>query len=138
MDICQQIRQIIEMGTYSSPKPPLEERIYNAFKVNGAGYIEKNFSNLIEGERLGGPLHFVLNQIGYNLLNMNKLPEALEIFKLNVSLFPGETNPHDSLAEAYILNDNTEKALEQYKKVLELDPSNKNAEQYIEKLERIK
>jgi glyoxylase-like metal-dependent hydrolase (beta-lactamase superfamily II) len=50
------------------------------------------------------------NDIAYGLLNQKKFTEAIEIFKMNVELFPESWNVYDSLAEAYMLAGNKELA----------------------------
>lgn len=44
---------------------------------------------------------FLLNRMGYNFLGEKKYKEAIEIFKLNTELHPGDANLFDSLAEGY-------------------------------------
>ena len=66
-----------------------------------------------------------------------KPKEALEIFKLNVFLFPNSANVYDSVAEAYAANGNRELAIKMLKaKLYELEQDKKRAEidrQYGEK-----
>jgi len=74
-------------------------------------------------------------QRAYRMMNGGGKPkEALEIFKLNVFLYPNSANVYDSLAEAYSLNGNRELAIKNYKRSLELDPKNTNAAQQLKKL----
>ena len=63
-----------------------------------------------------------------------KPKEALEIFKLNVFLYPTSANVYDSVAEAFAVNGNRELAIKNYKRSLELDPKNTNALQQLKKL----
>ena len=63
-----------------------------------------------------------------------KPKEALEIFKLNVFLYPASANVYDSVAEAYEANGNRELAIVNYKRSLELDPQNTNAAQQLKRL----
>jgi tetratricopeptide (TPR) repeat protein len=72
-----------------------------------------------------------LTMFGYSLLWENNVVDALEIFKLIVSEF-GTANSYDSLAEAYLKNGDKELSLVNYKKSLELNPENFNAEDQIE------
>ncbi len=72
-----------------------------------------------------------LNNLGYQLINDNRIDDAIKIFELLVSEFPNSPNPYDSLGEAYLANNNTELALKNYKKSLELNPKNENAEKII-------
>src|SRR4030095_14297470 len=41
-----------------------------------------------------------LNGVGYQLMQMKRVKDAIEIFKLNVEMFPQRPNPYDSLGEA--------------------------------------
>jgi len=68
-----------------------------------------------------------LNRLGYQLLSMKKVAEAVEILKLNVEMFPQSSNVYDSLAEAYMAHNDKELSIANYKKSLELDPNNANA-----------
>jgi D-alanyl-D-alanine-carboxypeptidase/D-alanyl-D-alanine-endopeptidase len=76
-----------------------------------------------------------LNDWAYRMLSVGKKKEAVEIFKLNVSLFPESANVYDSLAEAYEANGERELAIKNYRRSLELDPGNKNAAQQLKKLD---
>lgn len=72
-----------------------------------------------------------INELGYDLLNLNKVKAALEVFKINVELHKDSANAYDSLAEAFYLAGNLKKALENYQKSLELNPKNRNAQNMI-------
>ena len=72
---------------------------------------------------------------GYELLQGNHLPEAIGVFKLNVSLNPESGNVYDSLAEGYMKSGDKQKAIEFYKKSIEKDPSNDNAKDKLKELE---
>jgi len=75
-----------------------------------------------------------LNRIGYLLLD--DYPEdALQVFKLNVDLYPEAANPYDSLAEAYMKMGKKKLAIINYAISLQYDPGNKNATEMIQKLQ---
>ncbi|SMG35817.1 Tetratricopeptide repeat-containing protein [Marivirga sericea] len=76
-----------------------------------------------------------LNNLGYQLLNDNRVEDAIKIFKLLVSEFPQSANAYDSLGEAYRKNGDIKLALENYRKSLELNPKNRNAESVILSIE---
>jgi tetratricopeptide (TPR) repeat protein len=76
-----------------------------------------------------------LNQVGYQLLGQRKVKEAIEIFKLNVAEYPKGFNTYDSLGEAYMIAENTELAIQNYKKSLELNPQNTGAVAMLKRLE---
>ena len=50
-------------------------------------------------------------------------------------MFPNSSNPHDSLAEAYMENGDKSLAIQNYKKAVELNPKNTNAVEKLKKLE---
>ena len=82
------------------------------------------------------PLERDLNDWAYRMLNGDGKPkEALEIFKLNVYLYPTSANVYDSVAEAYAANGQRDLAIQNYKRSLELDPQNKNAIQSLKELD---
>lgn len=76
----------------------------------------------------------IINMFGYNLMNTDKLDEALKIFKLNTELYPESANTYDSYGECLLKLGKKEKAKVAYEKALELNPENKNAEEIINKL----
>lgn len=77
-----------------------------------------------------------LNDWAYRMLNGGGKPrEALEIFKLNVFLYPASANVYDSVAEAFEKNGERELAVKNYKRSLELDPKNANAARQLKKLD---
>jgi len=78
-----------------------------------------------------------VNGLGYKLLQINKIDEAVKMFKLNVDYFPDSWNVYDSLGEAFMKKGEKEKAIRNYKKSLELNPENKTAEKMIKKLRKI-
>ncbi|MDU8886808.1 serine hydrolase [Yeosuana sp. MJ-SS3] len=65
--------------------------------------------------------HAILNHIGYSRLKKEDKPNwALELFKLNVKLFPEDGNLWDSLGEAYLKYGKKEEAIKSYTKAVEL------------------
>ena len=78
-----------------------------------------------------------LNTLGYVLLKNKRLKEALLCFELNTYLFEYTPNVYDSYGEALAINGEHLKALKMYKKVLEIEPENKNASAQIKHLEAL-
>lgn len=74
------------------------------------------------------------NELGYRLLAMKKIREAIDIFKLNVEAYPQSANAYDSLGEAYAAGGQKELAVESYQRSLELNPQNTNAVEMLKKL----
>ena len=78
----------------------------------------------------------VLNGTGYNFLNAKKINEAIEVFKLNVKLYPKAWNTYDSLGEAYAAAGNKTLAIENYEKSIKLNPKNDNGIAVLVKLKK--
>ena len=81
------------------------------------------------------PPEALVNRIGYYWLQMGK-EKALEMFKLNTQLYPHSYNAYDSLAEANMTLGNTELAIANYEKSLELNPNNENAKAILKTLKK--
>ena len=62
------------------------------------------------------------------LLRTKNLSGAIEVFRLNVTLYPQAANTYDSLAEAYDTNGDVAGAVANYRKALEVNPRYANAE----------
>lgn len=77
-----------------------------------------------------------LNEIGYSLKNSNRIDDAIIVFEYNTTLFPTSGNMFDSLGEAYYAKGDKEKALLNYKRSLQLDPTNTTAKAVITELEK--
>ncbi|MDY7093414.1 MAG: SMP-30/gluconolactonase/LRE family protein [Acidobacteriota bacterium] len=84
--------------------------------------------------RTGRPWQPVLNLFGYGLLRGDQVDRALAVFELNAELFPQSFNVWDSLAEAHRKAGHREKAIELYRKSLELNPQNNNARAMLEEM----
>ena len=79
---------------------------YHELKTN-----QQDKYNFVENE---------LNSLGYQLLGIKKIKEAIEIFKLNVEEYPEVSNPYDSLGEAYMISGDKVLSDKYYAKSLEL------------------
>ena len=80
-----------------------------------------------------------LNIIGYNLLQQNRISDAIKIFKLNVEEYPEVPNTYDSLGEAFEKNNELEKAAEYYKKAYDIgvEQSSNSVNNYKRNLDRV-
>lgn len=79
-----------------------------------------------------------LNLLGYSFLAIDRIQDAIKIFELLIEEFPDAPNPYDSLGEAYFLRKEYIKAIESYKKAIELGGTNGNAKSMIIKIEEQK
>jgi CubicO group peptidase (beta-lactamase class C family) len=78
----------------------------------------------------------VLNQLGYELLEKDRVSDAITVFKLNAEEYPKSANVYDSLGEAYAKAGNKQLAMENYQRALELDPNDQSAVDHIKELQK--
>ena len=79
---------------------------------------------------------FDINKAGYSLLAQKKYKEAIDVFKMNVKLYPNSGNVYDSLGEAYMLSGDKKNAIENYEKSIKVDPENTNGKDMLVKLKQ--
>jgi tetratricopeptide (TPR) repeat protein len=77
-----------------------------------------------------------LNSLGYRLLQLKRVKDAIEVFRLNAEIYPHSSDVYDSLGEAYMLNGDKELAIKNYRRSVELDPKNKNGIEKLRSLEK--
>lgn len=68
---------------------------------------------------------------GYQFVREQKYQDAIEVFKINVALYPESDNVYDSLADAYLKSGDSLSAFHNYKQALELNTGNKRAKAYV-------
>jgi len=76
-----------------------------------------------------------VNSWGYDLMGDSHLAEAIDLFKLNVQIYPDSGDAFDNLGEAYMESGQKQLAIESYKKSLEKAPMNENAKEKLKELE---
>lgn len=82
------------------------------------------------------PQEVELNNWAYRMMAYDQQTEALEIFKLNVYLFPKSWNAYDSYGEVLLKIGDKKKSIEMYKKSIELNPKNANGKEMLSKIEK--
>ncbi|HLA68815.1 MAG TPA: serine hydrolase [Bacteroidota bacterium] len=79
-----------------------------------------------------------LNVLGYQLLALKRVKDAIRILQLNVELFPEAFNTYDSLGESYMIDGQKELAIKNYAKSLELNPGNSGAITMLKRIQEMK
>lgn len=107
-----------------------------AYKVKDfTGFREKAIAFKNDPKNKYADVESQINGFGYELMGVKMTDIALQMFQLNVELFPESSNVYDSLGEAYMNTGENELAIKNYKKSLELDPDNANAAEMIRRIE---
>jgi len=119
-----------------APKRSIAETVYKIVKEKDAASAVAEYRKLKASSSATYDFsEDELNTLGYQLMRMDRRKDAIEIFKLNVEMFPASSNPWDSLGEAYLEDGQKDLALVNYKKAAELNPSNANARAIVNRLE---
>ena len=81
----------------------------------------------------------LLNSLGYELLQEEKVKAAIAVFELNVEEYPKAANPYDSLGDGYSAAGRLEDAKASYARAVELAEQQKhpNLETYRTNLQRV-
>jgi CubicO group peptidase (beta-lactamase class C family) len=120
----------LSYARYDSPARTLVKAIIE----KGAAEALKNYL----AERAKNPEKKIkesdINSLGYQLLQIKKVDDAIEVFKQNTADFPDSANTWDSLAEAYMIKGEKDSAVKYYERSLELNPKNNNAVEQLKKL----
>lgn len=117
--------------------PPTESQfmsIINERGVETAAQLYKKFKPVYPGHIFFQEGDF--NIMGYRYLQSGMIPEALAIFELNADAYPYSANVWDSYGEACLVVGNYQKALENYKKALEILPKDDTTPEQLKELIR--
>lgn len=71
-----------------------------------------------------------LNLAAYGRMQSGQTKEAIELFKLNIEAYPSSANTYDSLADAYVADGQTGKALETAKQAIAMLPGDRANAQF--------
>lgn len=82
------------------------------------------------------PTEDALNDLGYALLQSDRVDLAVLVFRLNVELHPDAWNPHDSLGEGLLRKGHDAEALASYERSVELNPDNDGGRRAITRIQR--
>jgi serine-type D-Ala-D-Ala carboxypeptidase/endopeptidase len=115
-------------------KPNIVLELKKIIDSNGVEAAKKHFYDL----RKNRPDDYVfsegaINRLGYLFMEKN-IHTALDIFKLNVELYPNSFNVYHSYGEALLKNGQQDSAIENYKRSVKLYPGNTNGIQALEKM----
>jgi CubicO group peptidase (beta-lactamase class C family) len=123
----------------SKPKPPVYDELIAALDSGGPSAAIERYRELKESQPESYDFGFSqLNNLCYHLMEGGQPEAAIEVCQLNVERFPQSPYPYDSLGEAYMTAGNTELAIVNYARSLQLDPENMNAVRQLMALTGVK
>lgn len=111
-------------------KTPSEYLADNNFEAALKGYkaikAKDSLNNVIKEN--------TLNRLGYQYLRNKEYDVAINIFKINIELYPKSSNTYDSTGDAYLKKKDTLNAIDFYKKALAINPENRSSKRALKKL----
>lgn len=121
----------IKYESYKSPS----RKLFKNIQASGAEAALREYRQW----RTGRPASELINEgqmnrLGYSLLGLKRVKDAIEVFKLNVEDYPQSFNTYDSLGEAYMIDGNKAPAIKNYERSVELNPANANGVGMLKKL----
>ncbi|MCK4645763.1 MAG: tetratricopeptide repeat protein, partial [Candidatus Aminicenantes bacterium] len=97
-------------------------------------YID-DIKDKFKGEIVYPRLNVLFNSYAFYLKGEKKLDKGLTVLLDAIELFPRDANLFDSVGEFYLAKEDKTKAIEYYKKALEINPKFRPSIQALEKLE---
>jgi CubicO group peptidase (beta-lactamase class C family) len=136
-EIREGINNILNDKPYGIPKISGADWIVRRSKETGMKQAILDYKALSKTADSGRYVfsQYQCNSLGYYLLRIDRIDDALLLFSYNTEQFPLSGNVFDSMGEAYLKAGDKAKALVSYKRSLELDPGNSNAADVIKKLQ---
>ena len=127
------INGILHNESYDFPKKSVANTLFDIIDKEGIDkgiqFFEKFKDNstyyLSEKE---------MNIVSYKLLQADKAKIAADVLKLAIEAFPNAFNLYDSYGEVLLTLGKKEKAIENYRKSVELNPKNKNGIRVLKEL----
>jgi len=117
-------------------KPSIKEALLKTIDANDIAVTIREYRRL--KAESPGAYDFAerwLNELGLDLIDMGRIKDGVEIFKLNIEAYPQAWNPVDSLGYGYMLDGQRDLAILNFRRSVELNPKNLMGFQYAYILE---
>jgi CubicO group peptidase (beta-lactamase class C family) len=111
--------------------PPTLRALHRTLRQRGFSHLTEEVKQARRRDPAYALPEAAVNAWGYSLVEQGQLLNALEIFKLNVRLYPASANTYDSLAETYAALGNKKLATQYYARTLQLNPQSRTAAEYL-------
>jgi tetratricopeptide (TPR) repeat protein len=129
---------IVKGKREGNPSKPLYLTLGKILDKKGVSAIKEEYQRLKEEKNSNYRLDDVgLNDFARQLINQNRLEDAIEIMELNVESHPESVFAYENLAGAYKMQKNYNEALINYKKALAIKPKNQRIIKTIAELESL-
>ena len=110
----------VQSQAQDDTKVPIMEILYNVVQKEGAKKAVSKYYELKRTDRELYDFSFgQLNRLGLRLSSEGKVKDAIEIFRLNLKIYPDKVTAHNSLADALVKDNRKDIAVNYYKQGLE-------------------
>lgn len=130
----QDLMQVLHGKPMVPVKKSLGDLLVPAAMAQGVQGMTRAYRSLGAGASQYDLSESALNTVGYRLLRMQRVPEAVQVFQWNVTAHPGSANVHDSLGEAYRANGQSDQAIRSYREAARLAPDNARVREVLKEL----
>ena len=131
-----EFERMVEEWSRSYKKTWTEEtRKYFLIPLADFGNYIDDIKDKFKGEIVYPRLNSLFNSYAYYLKAEKKTDEGLSVLLDAVELFPSDANLYDSLGEFYLAKGDKTKAVDYYKKALEVNPNLRSSIQALARLE---
>lgn len=120
--VLELLKNILHNQSYEFPKLAISEAIGKVIINEGAEEALVHFNKL----KSNNPDEYdfaenQLNRLGYQLLQLDRIEDALAIFRLNQEQYPQSANTYDSFGDALLASGDTANSLINFKKAFAMD-----------------
>lgn len=117
------------------PKKTLREIALELFRANDLkSFKAKALEFKNDPANIYQSIEADINTFGYRLIAMQKIDDAVVMFRVNTELYPNSANAFDSLGEALSIAGKRDEAITAYEKAISIDPKFASAIEALKKL----
>ena len=113
--------------TPSFPGRYMEDELQRVLFAEGMETASTMWEAAWNDPELWPPRSGTFNRMGYQFLRSGRVDQALQLFRMYVTLFPGVVNAYDSFGEALLVAGMRDSAIAYYRKAVDLDLEKVNA-----------
>ena len=139
-DSVDHARDAVEAIVAGKPHTPVKASIhvplFQRLQSDDADALRK----WLAGERAASPARYdfledKVNELGYALIERKEFDKAVAVMEFNRDAHPQSLNVYDSLADAYLARGDREAAIAQARRMIELKPDSKQAQEKLKTLQ---
>ena len=131
-DLASKIHDILNNRDFEMPKKSIADELMEIIHNSGINAAREKFRLILKEHTSEYRIdEKELIALGKRLVEMDKLPEAIEILRLCTMAHPNSVQGYNNLAQIYLLIDEGELAIDCLQKSLILNPENNLAEELL-------